>query len=88
MKHLDCRCAGCPPRPTGVRWGGGGAEYEKGIVGDYAMILPVRLNLNEDVLTVTDFVFVVSQPTVWCIVWSWTEERQDYVGGAVREREI
>lgn len=69
MKHLCCRCAGRPPRPTGVRWGGG-AEHEKGIVRDYAMILPVRLNLNEDVLTVTDFVFVVSQPTGWCIVWS------------------
>ena len=33
-------------------------EWSEEIIRDYAMIPPVRLNLNEDVLTVTDFVFV------------------------------
>jgi len=60
------------------------------IVRNYAMILPVRLNLNEDVLVVADFVFCFGQPTLWCDIRSSggtrTRERgRYYVGGAARK---
>ena len=55
------------------------------IAGDYAMILPVRLNLNEEVLAVADFVFdSVSRRcgALFGRLESRTTEWRHYVGGA------
>lgn len=57
---------------------------EKEIVRNYAMILPVRLNLNEDVLVVANSVFCSGQPTLWCDVRSFGGGRRYYVGGTTR----